>query len=362
MTDFTSRHTVIDSSLLMDDDIMAGYSGGDYGVRIGIVREIAPSAGDKDKGGIIYLVDVFYQGREISMGCTLMTRFGGPHNFEEYTPRNWLKFPPHLLHPSSADRHEYRAGDRVIIVALDGDFRNGVILGSLRHPSRSRLTPDGEIAYLSRFNGLDTEIRQDGTYKVTWRGLPANDKLLDLAPVGVEVPAPKFNPLIAGSFYGFDNTGSYTVSDGKKQMIKIVKDSLGGTMAIVSGDTRIDLATDATTITSAALNINSDSVKIRGGDEVFIDGGEISLNGKISIGFGPIELLDTLIKLVDELGNVTVTSPVGTCTPIMTSPNWAAVVLLKTQIEQIMGGGPQLIPPAIPAPADADNFGDDLIV
>jgi hypothetical protein len=361
MTDYTDQTTITDSSLLMDTETYGAYHGGDYGIRIGIVRDIINNVGDTDKKGVHYMVDVQLDGREIGMGCVLMTKFGGPHNFEEFTPRNWLKFPAQTLHPSSAGRHEYRAGDRVIVAALDGDTRQGVILGALRHPSRERLTPEGEIAYLSRFNGLDTEIRQDGTYKVTWRGLPINDKLLDVPPTGADIVGPQFDPLTSGSYYGFDSTGSYTVADGNGQMVKIVKSATGGTMALVSGDTRIDLATDSTTITSSSLSVASDSIKIKGGDEVFIDGGEISLNGKISIGFGPVELIDTLIKLIDEIGGITVTSPVGTCTPIMASPTWPKVVLLKTQLEQIKGGGPQLILPNAPV-TDTDDFGDDLIV
>lgn len=361
MTDFTEEETVVDSSLFVDSEIHNSFTSGDYGVRIGIVRDIIPNLDDEDKKEVIHIVNVQYYGREVTMGCTMVSRFGGPHNFEEWTPRNWAKFPIDSLDPSSAGGHEYRAGDRVLVVALDGDFRQGVILGALRHPSRSRLTPEGEIAYLSRFNGLDTEIRQDGTYKVTWRGLPTNDEALDTPPDGSEIVPPEFDEALSGSYYGFDNTGSYTVADNNGQLIKIVKSEEGGTMAIVSGATRIDLGDEIATITSAAVNISSDAVQIKGSESVFIDGAEVSLNGKISIGSGSVELLETLAKLVDALGDIVVTSPVGTCTPIKAAPTWSAVEELKGKIEQITGGGPQEVEAPEPV-EDTDVFGEDLIV
>ncbi len=364
MQDWTPFNNVQDSSLLMDSDASRTMHNGDYGLKIGIVAEIIELPRESEFGGFGYKVDVQHLGKEIPIICYHLTKLSGPHNFEEFSLRPWVHFPRNLLPPAASDDLGLRAGDKVVIAALDGNMSQGVILGTMRHHARKNFIPNGDAAYLFRYNGLDKEIRQDGTYKVTWRGLPINDQLLNIPPTGANPPAPVFNPSTSGSFYGFDNLGSYTVADGNGQLIKIKK--LSGNITLVSGDVRLEMGrthiagSDTIAMKTTNLKIESEETVIKGSSAVNIDGQEISLNGKVSIGLGPIELLDTLIKLIDELGNVTVTSPVGTCTPILSSPNWAAVTLLKLQIEQIKGGGPQIALPLAPG-TDQDNFGDDII-
>lgn len=363
--DFTTYNNVHDSSLFMDSGAAHAHYNGDYGIKMGVVADIVELSDDKDFGGIAYSVDIQHLGKEIPMLCHPLTAYNGPHNFEEYSLRPWVKFPRDLLLPAASGDIGLRAGDKVIVAPLNGNNNQGVIIGTMKHHARKNFIPKGDVAHISRFNGLHKEIRQDGTYKVTFHGLPLNDKLLDIPPTGVLPPEPKYNPQIEGTFYGIDNLGSYTINDGNGQLIKIKK--LSGNITLVSGDVRIEMGkthiagSDTIAMKTTNLKVESEETIIKGSSAVNIDGKEISLNGKVSIGLGPIELLDTLIKLIDELGNITVTSPVGTCTPVTTSPNWAAVQLLKTQIEQIKGGGPQIALPLAPG-TDQDNFGDDIIV
>jgi hypothetical protein len=58
---------------------------------------------------------------------------------------------------------------------------------------------------------------------------------------------------------------------------------------------------------------------------------------KIAIGKDGVELLDQIVKAIDKLGAVKPISPVGPCTPLMATPEWAEVSAIKAKIEQIKG-------------------------
>jgi hypothetical protein len=273
----------------------------------------------------------------------MMTKWGGAFNFEEYRVRPWVgKVSSGLMAPASADKFDLRAGDVVLVAYLEGQSREGVILGGLNHPARKEKTKTGNIEYISMFNGIETQIRKDGSYKITFKGLPINEAQLLIPPTGVPVPAPIFNPLISGSFYGFDKDGSYVVSDGK-QFIKILKSPTAGAMVLVSGKNRIDLGGN---IAQGTMGFKTDNLVMEGMKaslkaslSLNIEATQTSIKStQVAIGNSQFELFKGLDELIDAIGSVVITSPVGTCTPIMASPQWASKILpIQIKIKAVTG-------------------------
>lgn len=332
-------YSVRDSSILNDPFEFRVFDEQDCSIRVGIIREERTV---KD-GSTRYIVEVASGGRQIPVSCIMMSRFGGAFNFEEFRVRPWVnKFPSGLLAPASADKYNLRAGDVVLVAYLEGQSREGVILGGINHPARKEKTKAGNIEYISMFNGVETQIRKDGSYKITFKGAPINEALLMVPPTGGEIPSPEFNPLISGSYYGFDKEGSYVVSDGK-QFIKILKKNPSGSMILVSGKNRIDLGGSATKgimgLKTDDLVIDSISSSIKASKDVKIEATKsVSIKAtKLAIGNSQFELFDGLDKLIEAIGSVVVTSPVGTCTPIMAAPTWASKVIpLQVKIKALV--------------------------
>jgi len=178
-------YSVRDSSVLQDPDVFRVFDGKDCAIRVGIVREERQDSNQHTR----YIVEVASGGRQIPVSCVMMTRFGGAYNFEEFRVRPWVrKFPTALLPESSASKYELRSGDVVLVAYLEGQSREGVILGGLNHPARKEKTTPGNIEYISMFNGLETQIRKDGSYKVTFKGAPITETVLELPPSGSPIP------------------------------------------------------------------------------------------------------------------------------------------------------------------------------
>lgn len=332
-------YSVRDSSVLQDDRSFKVYDESDSNIRIGIVRE-ERIIGDKSTR---YIVEVVYQGRQIPISCVLLTKWGGAHNYEEYRVRPWQKkFPSGALTPSSASTYDLRSGDVVAVAFLDGQSREGVILGGLKHNARKEKTTPGNIEYISVFNGLETQIRTDGSYKVTFKGTAVNNALLEIPPAGQPVPEPQYNPLISGSFYGFAADGSYMVSDGD-QFIKMKKGSTDRILVFESGQNRIDMSGN---LISGKMGFKTDKftieamqASIKATTKFTAQALQVSIKGtQLAIGSDQFELFEGLGKLIDALGGLIVTSPVGTCTPLMAAPTWASDVLpLKIKIAAMTG-------------------------
>lgn len=334
-------YSVRDSAIWQDPKEFKVFDESDTSIRIGIVRE-ERVVSDKTTR---YIVEVAYQGRQIPVSCVLLTRWGGAHNYEEYRVRPWVKkFPTGVLPPSSASKYDLRSGDVVAVAFLDGQSREGIILGGLRHNARPEITTPGNIEYISEFNGLETQIRTDGSYKITFNGKPVNDALLEVPPTGQPIPAPQYNPLISGSFFGFDADGSYIASDGSQYM-KIKKGATDKSIVFVSGKNRIDMSGN---LVQGKIGLSTDSLTLDAAKEMSIKSAtamnvqalQMSFKAtQVAIGSDQFELFDGLVKLIDALGSLVVTSPVGTCTPLMSAPTWAAQVLpLKIKIQSMVMG------------------------
>lgn len=354
-------YSVRDSSIIPDNYSTQAYNDKDNSIRVGIVREERMLKDDETR----YIVEVSMDGRQVPVSCTLMTRWGGVYNFEEYRVRPWGKIKTPVMAPGTAGKYTYRSGDTVVVAFLNGNSREGVILGGLRHPGRDEETTEGNIEYLSRFNGLETQIRTDGSYKVLFKGAPINETLLDI-PLGAPIMSPVYNPLTSGSYFGFSSNGSFVVTDSK-QFIKIDKNIASGAIIIKSGKNTLELGGN---IAIGTTTIQTDNIVMEATmnasmkanlDMNFQSTKSISMKAlQVAIGNDQIELVDGLVQLIDALGGLVVTSPVGTCTPLMAAPTWAsAVVPLKIKLS-ILKGSLADAPTAEFSGDDEIDIGDDI--
>jgi len=327
-------YIVQDSSIYKSSSATVGTGYGE--IRIGIIRE---EIYDADSNTFHYLVEIQRKGRRTVMSCRRMVRFGDPYNYEEWNMRpnkDVGKIP-------LPNNYRTRLGEVVVVAPIDGNYSDGVILGSMRHPAHKPKTISKEISYSSEFNGLETTIDKEGAYKVKFQGTPISATKAEKLPNGSIIPPAAYNPAITGSYFTFEKDGSYEVSDANlKQPQKIKIDKPGGKFTITSGAVVIEIDKNSKKITTkcADYELNAEkSFKVKTGDS-----GEIETSktikiksAKIAIGSGSVELLDTLIKLVDALGTLIVNSPVGPCSPLQAAPTWSQVVELKTKISSIKG-------------------------
>jgi hypothetical protein len=337
------------------------------GLMVGVVTS-KTNALDEDH--MMYVVECQVDGKQLPIACKVLSRFGGVYNYEEYNLRPWNALDvSDLPNPIAADSLEYRNGDVVVVGILGVDGRSGIILGGLKHYAREHKIPRDDIQYYSIFQGLETQIRDDGSYKVTFKGKPINEKLLELPPIPTKAIDPIYNPIISGSYYGFDASGSFIATDASTlgpQMIKIFKDVASGSIILKSGQSVVEIGGNpalgqfgakANTITLDALQ----AVNIGSKLNMNLQGTLLSIKGlQIAIGNDTVELVNALVELITELGQVIVNSPVGTCTPIATSPNWAAKVIpLQVKLMTLMSS-PQDAEAFELKGDDSEDLGDDI--
>lgn len=225
----------------------------DSSIKMGMVRSQVETYRDE---GIRYVVDILDDSRQYPVTCSIVTRFGGPFNYEEWSDLVW-----DLGGNNSTKDYSFRPGDVVLIAFINGVRTDGVILGCLKHPTRkARIPADKSIAYASEFNGIETIINKDGEYKQTFRGVPTNLLKLTGQVSGDKIPQPTYDEAIGTSYMTWTKDGSFTLSDNAKtdpQTIKV--DKPGGKIVITSGKTifTIDKATESYSITNKKTTINS---------------------------------------------------------------------------------------------------------
>lgn len=327
-----SDYIVSDSTLYKTSESHGAHDYKDGGIYVGVVRK----AVEIEDFGTKYLVEYYSGGRQIPISCVPMSRFNSPYNFEEIRLKPWLRgsAASGLLPAGTASTYNMRDGDMVIIAPLNNSGREGVILGTIKHPSREPATEEETLAYHSVYNGLETKIDPEGAYTVTFQGAPLNDSA-PVPPGLSEVAAAEYNPVIAGSFFGFDNTGSFTIdasNEAGTNMIKITRDAAGGTMMIESGKNIISIAGNPAlgelSVTTDTLKVEVMESEIKATTTMKFEALQMSIKGtQVAIGNDTIELVDGLLQIIDGIGQVTVTSPVGTCTPLMASPQWASSII-----------------------------------
>jgi len=336
-------YIVPDSTLYKDEESYTLYDSKDNGIYVGIVRKSI----EVEDVGTKYLVEYFSNGSQVPISCVPMTRFNSPYNFEEIRYKPWLRGPAtsELLPKGAVSTYDMRDGDVVIVASINGDGREGVILGTIKHPSRETMTEEETLAYYSVYNGLETKIDPEGAYTVTFQGAPLNDAA-PIPPGLREVEEVKYNTVIAGSFFGFDNTGSFTADVSNElgtNMIKLTRDPAGGSIMIESGKNIISIAG---TPALGELSVTTDAYKVevlesemKATTTMKFEALQMSIKGtQVAIGNDTIELVDGLLQILDGIGQVVVTSPVGTCTPIMASPQWASnITPLITKLNTLKG-------------------------
>jgi hypothetical protein len=235
-----------------------------------------------------YIVEVYDRGRLRPVTCTRISRFGGLYNYEEY---NFRGFEPGKDNVSYAN-FSMSPGDTVMIAYINGETSEGVILGSIKHFGRSEtLAADGSISYISEFNGIQKVINKSGEYRVTFRGVPTNIAELSKVPDGKPYPEPVYDKKVGSSFYQFDKTGSYLLTDNSTSGSQsIFLDKPNGKLIITSGKTSlvIDKKEEAYTITNKKTTFNSSdewslSTKktlIKSSDLIKADAKDIKTTGK----------------------------------------------------------------------------------
>jgi hypothetical protein len=195
---------------------------------------------------------------------------------------------------------------------------------------------DGEQAYYSNYNGVETSIDSDGAYTIKFNGKPTNTLL---TAFGGTLPKPTYNSTIAGSLISIEKDGSFVVGDGSKQALRIDKSKTSTT--ITSGNTVITLDGKGEKLqaTSKAVTIEAkDTFKLSSKEALVECTSSIKIKApKIAIGTSGVELLDHIVQLIDAIGTIVINSPVGPCQPIKTSPMWTQIEALKVKVKSITG-------------------------
>jgi len=236
-------YIVKDSSIWQNTEANVSVFDQDMGIKIGMVRENFLIENEDGSIETRYMVEV-HGGRKGSfpVKCIRGSRFGGIYNYEEYTHRG---FNPGQ-DSTSYGIFAIRPGDMVVVAFFHGDSREGVILTHVNHTGRKEKIeqPQGEfgVEYYSEFNGIETIINSDGEYTQTFKGQPINLDQLKEAPTGSPVPPAEYDEEVGTSFYKWDKTGSFELSDNASSDLQSIKiDKLGGTITITSGKTTLTI-------------------------------------------------------------------------------------------------------------------------
>lgn len=326
-----------DSSIWESNSAFSTARDKDMSVRIGMVREAKYS---ERINATQYVVEVFDKNNQMPVICTRVDTFGGAYNYDEHTFRENIVSDTTV---ASASRYAVRPGDVVIVAFANGDSREGLILGGVKHPARKeKISKADGIAHKQEFNGLEKHVNKVGEYKVTFKGLPTNIAQLEKQTSGNDVPEPVYDTAVGGSYYQFDKTGSWTLSDvanEKPQTIKVDKPS--GKITIVSGNVSITIDKNA-----ELIDVVTKDLKITASNSIKKNTKEFTLEAttftkiktpKVAIGTDGIELLDQLIKLIEGIGRLVIMSPIGPCAPVVTARNWQLVETVKKNINTIKG-------------------------
>jgi len=324
-----------DSSIWRDDTSFSLHNHSDTQIRIGVI--IRP-LNEEDTNELRYLVEVYRLNSKLLVNCKMLRRFGGIYNYEDFVSRGY-NIDDNKLEDSA---FETKAGDVVVVAFLNGQARDGIILGGLNHAARktSILAKDGP-QYKSEFNGIEKSINKDGEYKVTFKGQPTNLNKLNDHPSS-QIQPPTYDEEKGTSYYKFSKDGSFEVSDNAKKDTQSFKiDKTNGTIEILGGKISLKLTKSTESVilknketlvnTENKITVNTKITQVNSSEKASIK------SPKIAIGKEGVELLDQLAKLIDALGKVMPISPVGPCTPLMSTGQWSQVEQIKAKIKEITG-------------------------
>jgi phage gp45-like len=328
---------VNDSSIWYDKTSFKTFKSRDCMLRVGCVRSSAYSKNIKD---IIYQVEILDQSDRYLVPCRRMTQFGGVFNREETVLQTYTPSPEKDQVPA----YNTKAGDMVVVAFLGGNCTTSFIIGCLKHsarPSFYNTVSEGPRNYWE-FNGIEQTINENGELKVVFKGQPTNKSVLLQKPANNSVPEPTYDENVGTTYYQFLKDGSFTVSDNSKTNPQsILIDKPNGKIVVTSGKIVVEIDKNQETVTctekqftvnaSDAINLNTKDISVKASVSAKVQA------PKIAIGNGGVELLDHIIKFIDALGLVTAISPLGPCTPLASSPQWASIVQLKVALTTIKG-------------------------
>lgn len=265
MNDYIIR----DSSVWEDSSSTNLLYNKDCSIRLGVIKE---EVFVTDVEETRYKVDVFDNGRAIPITCIRSSSYGGIYNYEEYTNRGFT-----IGNSDASSIRSSQPGDHVLVAYINGSAREGVIISFIRHPGRKEVINSDKqkkpnkfsefvnksgpttVRYVSEFNGIETAINALGEHRITFKGQPTNLDKLKEAPTGASIPAPEYDTKVGSSYYEFDNTGSWFLTDNsdKVQSIKINKKD--GKIEIISGATSliIDKNEESYTYTQKKVTFNT---------------------------------------------------------------------------------------------------------
>jgi phage gp45-like len=329
-------YIVRDSSIWRDMESFEAADRQNNAVMLGLVRS---GNFNEETQEIFYVVEVQSEGDKMLVPCRPMVNIGGIFNYEEYT----LQTYEYTSQRGGASAFETKAGDTVLVTFLNGDPREGVILGGLHHPGRPRqLQLEDGSQYKRVINGVEHSINDSGEYTVTFRGVPTNIDILSEKPTNETIPEPEYDEEVGSTFFKFDAEGGFTLSDNAtedSQSLHINKAE--GVTTLTSGSIVLTMSKqdESTSLVTSTLNINAeDSVTINTSDiEIEASSTAKLKSPKIAIGSDGTELLNELVELINALGQQTIITPTGPASPISASPQWSQVASISQKINGIKG-------------------------
>jgi hypothetical protein len=305
-------------------------------IKIGLVREQLYL---EEADTYFYMVEALSQGKRLMMRCRVASRFGDVYNYEEWTPRfNKVTAPKGDPEPWG---YKVRTGEVVIVAAIDGLHTDGIILGSVKHPARKGTLKEKEYSYGCQYNGLETTIDKDGAWKVTFKGIPTNEKDL-YKDTKNGIKEAKYDEKLMGTFIGIDKDGSIELSDfSKEDKQSLLINKKDGKINVTSGtvtlvidkkEKSIKISNEITTIESKkSFKVKTEECELDASKTVKIK------SAKIAIGGDGTELIDSLIKLIDAAGKLIINSPQGPCSPFNSAPTWSEIESIKSKLSGIKG-------------------------
>jgi hypothetical protein len=312
---------------LPDQDVGSSY------LRLGIIRE---EIYDKDSDSFFYKVEAIHNGHRIYMMCKQLSHFGDIFNYEEWNVR---AYPLIKKTESESPSYVNKPGETVIVAAICGVDLDGVILGGLSHPGRKLKRKEKEFAYYFGYNGVDISVDKDGAYKILFNGLPTNLDKLD--GKSEKLPAPVYDTKLAGTFFTVLKDGSIELGDGAEKPQSIKVDKTNGKMTLTSGEIILSFDKEKKEVTCV-----SDIFTYKAATKISLETKDMEIkatqgfklnSAKIAIGSSGVELLDSLVKIIEALGKTIINSPTGPCQPMNTSPTWPEVEAIKVKINSIKG-------------------------
>jgi hypothetical protein len=374
-----NRGIVRDSSIWSHPETKAAYNRVDGLIRVGIVKGIF---NDADTGELRYLVGVNSNGREIDTNCVMLRRFGGVYNYEDYIGHGYN----YQDAPDSIAGYNAKAGDAVLVGQLNGQGREGVIIGGLTHAARTTtIQASAGPQYDAEFNGMHTSINTKGEWTLTFKGQPTNLAQLNDAP-SQPIPAPIYDLSVGGSYMKFDMNGGWTVADAAlSNPQSIVINKAAGTLTLTAGAVSIAMtkssqeidvtaqtlninasnslsentgtyslnATTSATITSPMFTINASSTAMISASEITLSGGSVSVaassismagggvaislgGGSVAIGSPSVNLITELIDALTALGNTVIDTAPNAPAPLNSQGSWAPVAAAISALQSLV--------------------------